>query len=102
MHPNSGAACATIPERGPGRPVEFAASTAAITGESKSQINRHVARAEALGDVGYVGSIGFIRRNAGKCHDKKTLALCVSARMNRIALRGTLRGMIGQKRKNPK
>jgi hypothetical protein len=28
----------------------FAAETAAITGESKSQINRHIARAEALGD----------------------------------------------------
>lgn len=50
LHPNSGAACATIPERGPGRPVEFAADTAKVTGESKSQINRHVARAEALGD----------------------------------------------------
>ena len=50
LHPNSGASCATIPERGPGRPVEFAADTAKVTGESKSQINRHVARAEALGD----------------------------------------------------
>ena len=28
----------------------FAAETAAITGESKSQVNRHVAHAEALGD----------------------------------------------------
>lgn len=28
----------------------FAAETAAVTGESKSQINRHLARAEALGD----------------------------------------------------
>lgn len=28
----------------------FAAETAAITGESKSQINRHIARADALGD----------------------------------------------------
>jgi len=50
LHPNSGATCATIPDRGPGRPVEFAADTAKVTGESKSQINRHVARAEALGD----------------------------------------------------
>lgn len=50
LHPNSGASCATIPDRGPGRPVEFAADTAKVTGESKSQINRHVARAEALGD----------------------------------------------------
>lgn len=34
------------------RPQEkaFAAETAAVTGESKSQINRHIARAEALGD----------------------------------------------------
>lgn len=29
---------------------EFAAETATVTGESKSQINRHLARAEALGD----------------------------------------------------
>ena len=29
----------------------FASNTAAITGESKSQINRHLARAEALGDT---------------------------------------------------
>lgn len=50
LHPNSGASCATIPDRGPGRPVEFAADTAKVTGESKSQINRHFARAEALGD----------------------------------------------------
>lgn len=28
----------------------FAAETSAVTGESKSQINRHLARAEALGD----------------------------------------------------
>ena len=37
---------------GGARPQEkaFAASTSAITGESKSQINRHIARAEALGD----------------------------------------------------
>jgi hypothetical protein len=28
----------------------FAAETAAVTGESKSQVNRHIARAEALGD----------------------------------------------------
>ena len=47
---NSGASCATIPERGRGRPPEFASETAAITGESKSQVNRHIARAEALGD----------------------------------------------------
>ncbi len=47
---NSGASCATIPERGRGRPPEFASETAAVTGESKSHINRHVARADALGD----------------------------------------------------
>lgn len=34
----------------PQRPTEFASETAAVTGESKSQINRHLARAEALGD----------------------------------------------------
>ena len=36
--------------RPPPQEKSFAAETAAITGESKSQINRHVARAEALGD----------------------------------------------------
>lgn len=46
LHPNSGATCASI---GPGRPKEFAAETAEVAGESKSQINRHLARAEALG-----------------------------------------------------
>lgn len=46
---NNGASRATIPKRGRGRPMGFAASTAALTGESKSQINRHLARAEAIG-----------------------------------------------------
>lgn len=54
---SSGAACAETQARvsvrgrvGEGRPAEFASETAAVTGESKSQINRHIARAEALGD----------------------------------------------------
>ena len=47
---NSGKTSPTIPERGAGRPKEFAAETAAITGESKRSINQHIARAEALGD----------------------------------------------------
>ena len=34
----------------PPQAKSFAAETSAITGESKSQVNRHVARAEALGD----------------------------------------------------
>lgn len=46
---NSGTSCPTIPDRGPGRPKEFAAETAAITGQSKRDINRNVARAEAIG-----------------------------------------------------
>lgn len=50
LNPNSGATCATIADRGRGRPQEFASETAEVSGESKSQINRHVARAEALGD----------------------------------------------------
>lgn len=33
-----------------GRPVEFASDTAKATGEAKSSINRHLARADALGD----------------------------------------------------
>ena len=53
LHPyesNSGATCADIQDRGRGRPQEFASETSSVTGESKSQINRHIARAEALGD----------------------------------------------------
>jgi len=49
LHPNSGTTCPTIPDRGRGRPQEFAADTAAVTGTSKRQINRDLARAEALG-----------------------------------------------------
>lgn len=49
MRPNSGATCATIREKA-GRPQEFAADTAIASGESKAQVNRHLARAEALGD----------------------------------------------------
>ena len=50
MHPSGGATCAEtrVSKRGrvnEGRPQEFASSTAEITGESKSQIDRHVARA---------------------------------------------------------
>lgn len=49
-----GATCATQKatehKDRPQNQQQFAAETAAITGESKSQINRHVARAEALGD----------------------------------------------------
>lgn len=47
---NSGATRASIPARGRGRPQEFAASTAAITGDSKSTINRQLAVANVLGD----------------------------------------------------
>ena len=47
---NSGQSSPTIPERSAGRPKEFAAETAAITGEAKRTINQHLARAEALGD----------------------------------------------------
>lgn len=47
---NSGTSDSTIPHRGPGRPKDFAASTAELTGQSKQHINRQVAIAEALGD----------------------------------------------------
>lgn len=51
LHPNSGKTFPTITEeRGPGRPKEFAAETAAVSGESKRSINQHVARADAIGD----------------------------------------------------
>lgn len=48
--PNSGKTFSTIEPRTPGRPKEFAADTAAVTGQTKQSINQHVSRAEALGD----------------------------------------------------
>ena len=49
---NSGQSLADIPgERGRGRPREFASETAERTGQSKSAINHHVARGDALGDT---------------------------------------------------
>lgn len=56
LHPGEtgGASCASSladgRKAGPQHAPQFAADTAKVTGESKSQINRHVARAEALGD----------------------------------------------------
>lgn len=55
MRPSSGASCAETRvssrgRNGEGRPQEFASDTAAASGESKAQVNRHLARAEALGD----------------------------------------------------
>ncbi len=50
LHPNSGTSCPTIQERGRGRPQEFAAETSAVSGESKRDVNRHLARAEAIGE----------------------------------------------------
>jgi len=47
----SGASCATLAKPTTGRGnTQFAAETAAITSKSKSQVNRHLSRAEALGD----------------------------------------------------
>lgn len=47
----SGTSCPTLaaPKTGRGN-IQFAAETAAITGQSKRDINRNVARAEAIGD----------------------------------------------------
>ncbi len=47
----SGTTCPTLaaPKTGRGN-IQFAAETAAITGQSKRDINRNVARAEAIGD----------------------------------------------------
>ena len=39
-----------VAKHGHAQEKSFVAETAAITSESKSQVNRHVARAEALGD----------------------------------------------------
>lgn len=45
----SGTTCSTLPKTGRGN-TQFAADTAEATGQSKQDINRHVSRAEALGD----------------------------------------------------
>lgn len=50
LHPNSGNTLSTIPDRGPGRPKEFAAATAEAAGMTKQAINQHLARAESIGD----------------------------------------------------
>lgn len=50
LHPNSGNTLSTIPDRGPGRPKEFAAATAEAAGMTKQAINQHLARADAIGD----------------------------------------------------
>lgn len=53
LHPadaNTGQSVASIPKRGRGQPQQFAAETAALTGQSKASINQHLARADALGD----------------------------------------------------
>lgn len=50
LHPNSGKSVSTIPDRGPGRPKEFAAATAEAAGMTKQAINQHLARAESIGD----------------------------------------------------
>lgn len=47
LHPESGSICATLGGRGN---VGFAADTAKASGEPKSSINRHLSRAEFLGD----------------------------------------------------
>jgi hypothetical protein len=83
---NSGKTFPTIAERGPGRPKEFSAETAAISGESKRSINSRIAIADALGDdldklphllralgaVGYVALRGLSQPTAGKCQRTKT------------------------------
>lgn len=47
LHPEGGAICATP---GGQQVVGFAADTAKVSGEPKASINRHLSRAEALGD----------------------------------------------------
>lgn len=50
MHPDGvSSQVGTEPSKG-GRPVEFATDTAGATGESRSSVYRHLARADALGD----------------------------------------------------
>ena len=54
LHPENQVAQIAPPEIGyrkpPPQSQAFAAETSSVSGESKSQINRHLSRAEALGD----------------------------------------------------
>lgn len=50
LHPAERVSAQLEPKPMGGRPTEFASETAKVTGEAKSSINRHLARAEALGD----------------------------------------------------
>lgn len=47
LHPNTGTTCSGLGGRGN---TQFASETASASGQSKQNVNRHVARAEALGD----------------------------------------------------
>lgn len=47
LHPNSGTNCPSLGGRGV---TSFAAETAEVSGDSKRDVNRHIARADALGD----------------------------------------------------
>jgi len=49
LHPE-GVSGQIVPKPQGGRPTEFATETAAVSGETKRDINRHLSRAEALGD----------------------------------------------------
>ncbi|MBZ0143077.1 MAG: hypothetical protein K8F56_05815 [Rhodocyclaceae bacterium] len=54
LHPVGGTICSTQPATAhkdrPQNQQQFAAETAAISGQSKQDINRHLSRAAALGD----------------------------------------------------
>lgn len=49
LHPESGTNCSTLPATGRGH-VQFAADTAHAANMTKQDINRHLSRADALGD----------------------------------------------------
>lgn len=49
LHPESGTSGPTLPMTGRGN-TQFAADTAKVSGESKREVNRHLARADALGN----------------------------------------------------
>jgi hypothetical protein len=74
MRPNSGTSCSTIRESA-GRPAEFAADTAKASGQSKQDINRHLARAEAPGeDLDEVAGANATPVGRVACLDYRTAA----------------------------
>lgn len=96
-HSESGTSCPSLGGRGN---TEFASDTSRASGESKAQVNRHLARAEALGedldeiagtsrDMPLVGGlpISATKSRRGKCVEKPIDGHKKAPRINTLGLR---------------